>query len=65
MLHGKGSIIHLLDATKDSGRLLLWTWELWECGGGAGVDWYFCGKEVYPGKCSPLWLIFNLQRRGR
>jgi len=49
--------------TKQIGRFLFWRWELWEVGGGAGVEWYFCGKEINVGEWNPLWTIFNIQRR--
>ena len=49
--------------TKDKGRFLFWKWELWEVGGGAGVNWWFCGKDINPGRFNPLWIIFKLQRK--
>ena len=53
----------LCNFTKDSGRFLFWKWELWEAGGGGGVVWWFCGKDINPSQCNPLWLIFNFQRK--
>lgn len=48
-------VVFLDSSTKQLGRFLLWTWEYWSIGGGAGVQWYFCGRPVYPGRFSPLW----------
>jgi hypothetical protein len=48
---------------KDRGRFLLWTWELWEIGGGAGVIWNFLKWQIYPGRYNILWVWFKIQRR--
>ena len=47
----------LCSSLKSKGRFLLWTWEHWEIGGGAGVEWYFLGKPIYPGKWFIGWLF--------
>ncbi len=47
--------VFICTGIKERGRFLLWTWERWSIGGGAGVEWYFCGITVYPGRWSPLW----------
>ena len=49
--------------TKDQGRFLFWSWELWQVGGGAGVCWKFFNIDINPGRWNPLWIIFNLQNR--
>ncbi|HCX04785.1 MAG TPA: hypothetical protein DHM42_09855 [Clostridiales bacterium] len=51
--------------TKDKGRFLFWKWELWEVGGGSGVVWKLFNKQITPGRYSPLWPIFYLQRKYR
>ena len=48
---------------KRTGKFLWWSWRLWEIGGGAGVQWYLFRKAIYPHKLSPLWLVFEIQRR--
>ena len=50
------------DSVKDSGRFLFWSWELWQIGGGGGVQWKFLKWEIDPGKHSLLWVIFDWQR---
>jgi hypothetical protein len=52
-------------ATKDKGRFLFWSWELWEIGGGAGVEWKFLKWSIYPSQYNPLWQIFEIQRNKR
>lgn len=54
-------MIFLDNSEKDSGRFMFWKWSLWSIGGGAGVEWYFMGKVVYPKKYSILWLVFYIQ----
>jgi len=58
-------MIFLDNSTTNQGRvLLLWKWEIWSIGGGSGVQWYFLGRQVRnPMRISPLWIIFNWQRR--
>jgi len=51
--------------TKSRGRFLFWTYELWEVGGGAGVEWWFCGIPINLGRWNPLWLIFYLQSKDK
>ena len=48
---------------KEHGSFLFWRWERWAVGGGGGVEWWFCGKQIYPGEHSPLWMIFNIQKQ--
>ena len=51
------------DSVKDSGRFLFWSWELWQIGGGGGVQWKFLKWEIDPGQHSLLWVIFDWQRK--
>ena len=44
-------------------KFIFWRWEIWDKGGGSGVEWKFLNKVIFPKRHSPLWLIFNLQRR--
>ena len=55
----------LCNFTKGKGRFLFWKWELWEVGGGGGVEWWFCGININTGRFNPLWIIFKLQRKDK
>ena len=50
-------MIFLCSSYKSKGRFLLWTYEIWSIGGGSGLQWYFMGKEVCPGKYFIGWLF--------
>lgn len=56
-------------STTNTGRFLIWVWELWEIGGGGGVAWYISlpgyKREITPGRYNPLWWVFEMQRRRR
>ena len=52
----------LCSSWKSSGRFLLWTYEIWSIGGGAGVQWFFFGKDVYPSKYFIGWLFVRGKR---
>lgn len=56
--------LHVCDSTKDQGRILFWSWELWSIGGGAGVEWKFLKWRIkQPRRFNPLWGIFYIQRK--
>jgi hypothetical protein len=45
-----------LDSSRVAwGRFLLWRWERWSISGGAGVEWWCCGRPVRMPGWSPLW----------
>ena len=53
--------IFIDSSIKNKGSFLIWTWELWEIGGGSGVEWFRFGKPIDIKHYNPLWIIFRLQ----
>jgi hypothetical protein len=51
--------LYLDYSIKQKGRFLFWSWEVWAIGGGAGVEWFFCGRSFMPGEKSLLWRVLS------
>ena len=49
-------------ALQHKGRFLIWTYELWSIGGGAGCQWFLFGKDVYPGKYFLGWRFIRSKK---